>query len=137
MEQTLAIFKPDCLEKALLGKVLDKILTAGFQIKAMKMIKLTRKETESFYEIHRGKPFFTKLVEFMTEGPVVVAVLEKENAVADWRALMGKTDPHEAAEGTIRHLWAETVSRNVVHGSDSIENAQHEISFFFSQVELL
>ncbi len=137
MEQTLAIFKPDCLKKRLLGKVLDKILAEGFEVIGLKMIRLSREEAEGFYEIHRGKPFFETLINFMIEGPVVVAVLQKEHAVDDWRTLMGKTDPHEAAEGTVRRLWAETVSRNVVHGSDSVESAQREIAFFFSKMELM
>lgn len=137
MERTCAILKPDCVRKQLTGKVLNMALDKGFHLLGLKMVKLTRAQVEAFYEEHRGKPFYEKLVDFMTEGRVIVAVLEKENAINDWRALMGKTDPKEAAEGTIRRLYAETVSINVVHGSDCAESAAREIAFFFSKSELL
>lgn len=137
MERTLAIFKPDCINKKLSGIVIDKILNSGFIIVSLKMMRLKREQVEAFYNVHKGKPFYPGLINFMTEGPVIVAVLEKEHAVADWRALMGKTDPFEAAEGTLRRLYAESVSRNVLHGSDAVETANREIAFFFSESELL
>ena len=137
MEKTCAILKPDCVRKQLTGKVLNMALERGFRLLGLKMMRLTRAQAEAFYAEHRGKPFYEKLVDFMTEGRVIAAVLEKENAIDDWRALMGKTDPKEAAEGTIRRLYAENVSINVVHGSDCAETAAREIAFFFSQSELL
>jgi nucleoside-diphosphate kinase len=137
MERTLAIFKPDCVKKQLLGKVIDKILTGGFTIIGLKMMRLKREQVEAFYAEHKGKPFYLGLINFMTEGPVIVAVLKKENAVAEWRALMGNTNPLEAAEGTLRRMYAENVSRNVLHGSDAAEAAHREIAFFFSESELL
>ncbi len=137
MERTLAILKPDCVQRKFIGKVLDRVQQAGFAIKALKMIKMTRPVAEGFYAVHKGKPFFEELVEFMTEGPCVVAVLEKENAVQQWRTLMGATDPSKADEGTIRKDFAENVGRNIVHGSDSAENAAKEISYFFSDSELI
>jgi nucleoside-diphosphate kinase len=137
MERTLAIFKPDCVKKNLLGKVIDRILGGGFAIVGLKMMSLKREQAEAFYDVHKGKPFYPGLIDFMTEGPVIVAVLEKENAVADWRSLMGKTNPLEAAEGTLRRMYAENVSRNVLHGSDAEDTAQREIAFFFSESELL
>jgi len=137
MNRTLAILKPDCIQRKFIGKVIDKIEQNGFTIKAMKMIKMTRPVAEGFYEVHKGKPFFEELVDFMTEGPCIVAVLEKENAVAAWRTLMGATDPTKADEGTIRKEFAENVGRNIVHGSDSDENARREIGFFFGEAEIL
>ncbi len=137
MQRTLAICKPDCLARSLTGQVLSRIEAGGFRIVAMKMIRLTRSQAESFYDVHREKFFFPELLDFMTEGPVVVAVLEKSEAVEAWRALMGATNPAQAAEGTIRRDLAESMSRNVVHGSDSPENARREIAFFFSKSELL
>lgn len=135
MQQTLAIFKPDCIQQRVLGQVLARIEAADFRIKALRMIWLTRPMAGSFYSIHRGKPFYDELLSFMTEGPMVVAVLEKEDAVQAWRTLMGATDPGKAAPGTIRHDFASSISRNTVHGSDSEENARREIDFFFSRCE--
>ncbi len=137
MERTLAIIKPDGVARHLAGEVLALIEKSGFTLVGMKMIRLSRVQAGRFYEIHKEKPFYGELLNFMTEGPVVVAVLEKENAVEAWRALMGLTNPQQAAEGTIRRLYAENVSRNVVHGSDSPENARREIDFFFSASELI
>lgn len=137
MERTFTILKPDCVKDGHVGKIIDKILSNGFKIIAIKMLKMTRPVAEGFYEIHKGKSFFEELILFMTEGPCIVAVLEKENAVQDYRALMGATDPSKAAAGTIRKEFAENISRNVVHGADSPENASREIAYFFSTSELI
>lgn len=134
---TLAILKPDCVKKKLVGDVIKKITEAGFKIKAMKMTKLSKESAAGFYEVHKQRPFFNDLVEFMTSGPCVPIVLEKDNAVADFRKLIGATDPKEAAEGTIRKLFADSKQENIVHGSDSDENALKEIAHFFSRQELL
>lgn len=136
MERTLAILKPDCLKKKLLGTVLQRIEAAGFSIIAAKIIHLTVAQAEAFYKVHFGKPFYPGLIRFMTESPCMVVVLEKDNAVSDYRTLMGNTDPGKAEPGTIRHEYAETIQRNIVHGSDSHENAEREISYFFCKFEL-
>ncbi|RMD48675.1 MAG: nucleoside-diphosphate kinase [Ignavibacteria bacterium] len=135
--RTLAILKPDCVRKNLIGQVIQKITEAGFQIKAMKMVRLTKDSAGGFYEVHKERPFFNDLLNFMTSGPCVPIVLEKENAVADFRKLIGATNPEEAEEGTIRKLFADNVEQNIVHGSDSDENAAKEIAHFFSRKELL
>ncbi len=135
--RTLAIIKPDAVRKNLIGQIIIKITGAGFKIKAMKMLKLTKDSAEGFYEVHNGRPFFNDLVEFMTSGPCVPIVIEKENAVADFRKLIGATDPAEADEGTIRKLYADSKAENGIHGSDSDVNANIEISHFFSRKELL
>lgn len=135
--RTLAILKPDCVRKNLAGQVITKITEAGFKIKAIKMVRLTDDSAGGFYEVHKGKPFFEGLVQFMTSGPCIPIALEKENAVADFRKLIGATDPQQAEEGTIRKLFADSKSENIVHGSDSDENAAIEISHFFSRKELL
>lgn len=135
--RTLAILKPDCVQRNLTGEVITKIQQAGFSILAVKMIKLTRETATGFYEVHKGKPFFEGLINYMTESAAIPIVLEKENAVEDFRKLIGATDPAKAAEGTIRRQWAQSVTRNMVHGSDSDENASIEISFFFSRKEIL
>ncbi|MBD3385084.1 nucleoside-diphosphate kinase [candidate division KSB1 bacterium] len=137
MEQTLAIFKPDCIERKLMGKIITMIENADFAILDIKMVQLTTTAARAFYAVHKGKPFFEKLIEFMTENPILVAVLQKENAVQDWRDLMGDTDPEHAGDGTIRNEFGETVRRNTVHGSDSVTHAKEEIAFFFSRNELL
>jgi len=137
MQRTLAICKPDCVARQLTGQVLARIEAAGFRIVALKMIRMSPEQAEGFYAVHKGKPFFPELMKFMTEGPVVVAVLEKEGAVEAWRALMGATNPTNAEPGTLRRDLAESMTRNVVHGSDSPENACREIAFFFSESELL
>ncbi len=136
-KRTLAILKPDCVRKNLIGDVISKITNAGFKIVAMKMVKLTQDTAGGFYEVHRERPFFNDLINFMTSGPCVPIVLEKDNAVEDFRKLIGATNPAEAAEGTIRKLYADNVEQNIVHGSDSDENAAKEISHFFSRKELL
>jgi len=136
-ERTLTILKPDCVKDNQIGKVIDQLLNEGFEICAMKMMKLTPKTAGGFYEVHKGKPFYDSLVEFMTENRVVPIVLEKENAVAELRRVIGATDPAEAEEGTVRKLYAESKGRNVIHASDSPKNAAIEISYFFSQAELI
>jgi nucleoside-diphosphate kinase len=135
--KTLAILKPDCVEKNLIGDVVKKINEAGFKIKAIKMTRLTPASAGGFYEIHRERPFFNDLLEYMTSGPCVPIALEKENAVEDFRKLIGATNPQEAEEGTIRKLYAKDITQNIVHGSDSDENALKEISHFFTRKELL
>lgn len=136
-KRTLAILKPDCVRKNLIGEVIAKITEAGFKIKAIKMTRLTKDSASGFYEVHTGKPFFEGLVNFMTSGPCVPIALEKDNAVADFRKLIGATDPKEAQDGTIRKLFADSKSENIIHGSDSDENAAIEIAHFFSRKELL
>lgn len=130
--RTFTMLKPDSVEKGNIGAILEKINAAGFKIVAMKLTQMTRRDAETFYAIHKERPFFGELVEYMTRGPIVAAVLEKENAVEDFRALIGATNPEEAAEGTIRKLYAASISENAVHGSDSDENAAIESAFHFS-----
>ena len=137
VERTLAILKPDCVRKNITGKVIAHIEQAGFRILAMKKIRLTKETAGGFYAVHRGRPFYDSLVEFMSSGPCVPIALEKENAVADYRALIGATDPRDAAAGTIRKLYADNKGENIVHGSDSPENGLIEIAYFFSSRELI
>ncbi len=137
MERTLSIIKPDAVEKNVIGKIIDRFETNGLRIAAIKKLQLTKDDAARFYEVHKERPFFADLVEYMTSGPVVVMVLEGENAVAKNRELMGATNPKEAAPGTIRADFAESIEANAVHGSDSLENAQKEIAFFFAQREIL
>ena len=132
---TLMMIKPDAVEKGHIGNILEKVTSAGFTIKALKLTQLTVDNAESFYEVHKERPFFGELITFMTRGPIVAAVLEKENAVSDFRTLIGSTNPSEAAEGTLRKLYATSMGENAVHGSDSDENAAIEASFHFSQRE--
>ncbi len=134
--RTFTMLKPDAIENGHMGKILDMIIQAGFQIKAMKYTRLTEEQAKKFYEVHAERPFYGELVEYMTSGPIVAAILEKENAVADFRVLIGATDPAEAAEGTIRKAYAESKGRNAVHGSDSDENADIEGKFHFSASEI-
>ena len=134
---TLAIIKPDAVGAGHTGKIIDRILSGGFRIRALKMIHQTRKQAEGFYEVHRGKPFYDGLTEFMSSGPCVVMALEKEGAVKAWRDLMGATDPAKADPGTIRKEFGGSVGENATHGSDSDENAAIEISYFFSKLELV
>ncbi|NPA27919.1 MAG: nucleoside-diphosphate kinase [Epsilonproteobacteria bacterium] len=136
MERTLSIIKPDGVEKNIIGKIFDRFESNGLKIVACKMLKLSKEDAQKFYEVHKERPFFNDLVEYMTSGPVVVSVLEGENAVAKNRELMGATNPKEAEPGTIRADFAESIEANVVHGSDSLENAQKEIAFFFAQREI-
>ncbi|MDZ7767068.1 MAG: nucleoside-diphosphate kinase [Melioribacteraceae bacterium] len=135
--RTLAILKPDCVEKNLIGKVVNHIQEAGFKVFGMKMVRLTKDSAGGFYEVHKERPFFNDLLTYMTSGPCVPIALEKENAVEDFRKLIGATNPENAEEGTIRKLYAESIERNIVHGSDSDENAAKEISHFFTRKELL
>ena len=136
MEQTLSIIKPDAVAKNVVGEILTRFEKAGLRIAAMKKVQLTRADAEAFYAVHKDRPFFGELVDFMVSGPVVVSVLEGENAVAKNRELMGATDPKEAAPGTIRADFAESIDANAVHGSDSLENAAIEIAFFFAKREI-
>ena len=135
--RTLAILKPDCVRKNLIGQVIAKINEAGFKIKAIKMVRLNSDSAGGFYEIHKERPFFNDLLAYMTSGPCVPIALEKENAVEDFRKLIGATNPANAEEGTIRKMYAESIEQNIVHGSDSDENAAKEIAHFFSRKELL
>ena len=130
------MIKPDAVENGHIGAILEKITSAGFRIVAMKYNQLSRRDAEEFYAIHRDRPFFDELVGFMTRGPIVSAILEKENAVEDFRALIGATNPAEAAEGTIRKLFARDIGENAIHGSDSDENAEIEGAFHFSGREI-
>lgn len=130
------MLKPDSLEKGNIGAILEKINAAGFKIVAMKLTQMSTRDAETFYAIHKERPFFPELVEYMTRGPIVAAILEKENAVEDFRTLIGATNPEEAAEGTIRKLYAKSISENAVHGSDSDENAAIEGAFHFSGREI-
>ena len=134
---TFAIIKPDAVSAGHTGKIIDRIIAGGFGIRALKMIHQTRKQAEGFYEVHRGKPFYDGLTEFMSSGPCVVMALEKEGAVKAWRDLMGATDPAKADEGTIRKEFGGSVGENATHGSDSDENAAIEISYFFSKLVLV
>ena len=137
LEKTLAIIKPDALEKGIIGEVCKRMEDGGLKIVGMKMLQLTPKKAEGFYAVHKERPFYPSLVEFMTSGPVVPVALEKSNAVVDYRALIGATDPKEAAEGTIRKLYADNKGENIVHGSDSAENGRIEVAFFFAESELV
>lgn len=132
-ERTLAILKPDCVRKALIGEVIRRIQEAGFQIRALNMVTMSKTEAEGFYAVHEGKPFFDELTDFMSSGPCVPLVLEKENAIADFRELIGATNPAEADEGTIRSDFADSIGQNIVHGSDSVENGQKEAAYFFPE----
>jgi nucleoside-diphosphate kinase len=137
MERTLSIIKPDAVAKNVVGQILARFESAGLRIAATKKIQLSRADAEAFYAVHAERPFFGELVEFMVSGPVVVTVLEGENAMAKNRELMGATNPKEAAAGTIRADFAESIDANAVHGSDSLENAEIEINFFFAQREIV
>ena len=133
--RTFTMIKPDAVEKGHTGAIIEKITAAGFRIVALKKTQLSRPEAEAFYSVHKERPFFGELVEFMTRGPIVAAILEKDNAVEDFRTLIGATNPAEAAAGTIRQLFADSIGENAIHGSDSDENATIESNFFFSAVE--
>lgn len=134
--RTFTMLKPDSIEKGYTGAILEKINAAGFRIVAMKQTQMTKNDAESFYEIHKDRPFFGDLVEYMTRGPIIAAILEKDNAVEDFRTLIGATNPAEAADGTIRKAFATSISENAVHGSDSDENANIEGAFHFSGREI-
>ncbi len=135
--KTLAILKPDCIQRRLTGKVLDHLLQADFKIIGMKMVKLNRDTAGEFYAVHRDKPFYDDLLDFMTESEVIALALEKENAVNELRKTIGATDPAEAVPGTIRKIYAENKQNNIIHASDSDENAKTELAFFFSSKELI
>ena len=133
--RTFTMIKPDAMKKGYAGKILDQIIQAGFRVVAMKQIHLSSAQAGAFYAVHKERPFYGELVEFMSSGVIIAAILEKDNAVADFRKLIGATDPSKAEEGTIRKLYASSMGENAVHGSDSDENAQIEGSFFFSGLE--
>ena len=137
IEQTLSIIKPDATKRNLTGKINSKLEDSGLKIIAQKRILLSKTQAEDFYKVHQERPFYNDLVKFMISGPVVVQVLEGENAVSKNREVMGATNPEEAEDGTIRKEFAESLEANSIHGSDSLENAKIEISFFFSQIELV
>ena len=133
---TFTMIKPDAMENGYAGDILSLILKSGFRISALKLIHLTNHQAEKFYNIHRKKPFFDELVMFMTRSPIIVAVLKKNNAVEDFRKLIGSTNPEDAAKGTVRDLFATSMGENAIHGSDSKDNAQIESSFFFTKNEM-
>ena len=137
LEQTLSIIKPDGVKRNLVGEILGRFEQKGLRIVATRMLHLSKREAEGFYAVHRERPFFEELTTFMSSGPVVVSVLKGENAVAYHREIMGATNPAEAAEGTIRKDFAQSIGENTVHGSDSLENAAIEIAYFFAQTELV
>ena len=134
--KTFTMLKPDAVEKGHIGAILNQITASGFKITAMKLTQMTTADAETFYAIHKERPFFGELVEYMTRGPIVAAVLEKENAVEDFRTLIGATNPEDAAEGTIRKKYAASIGENAVHGSDSDENAEIEAAFHFAGREI-
>ena len=137
IEKTLSIIKPDAISRGIIGKIINDIEGAGFKIIAQKMIKLSKLQAEEFYAEHKGKSFYEPLVDFMLSNSIIVMVLEKENAIADYRKLMGATNPEKREEGTIRKKYSNSARENCVHGSDSTVSAKREISFFFSELELL
>ena len=137
IERTLCVLKPDCVRKNLQGEVLGRIQKAGFRVLGIRQLRMSREEAGEFYAVHKGRPFYDGLVEFMTSGPCVAVALEKVNAVADYRELIGATDPKEAEPGTIRKLFADSKRENIVHGSDSPENGLMEVAFFFAESELI
>ncbi|HET9697670.1 MAG TPA: nucleoside-diphosphate kinase [Terriglobales bacterium] len=136
LERTFAIIKPDAVEKNATGDIISTILAKGFRIIGMKMLHITKSQAEGFYAVHANKPFFESLSSFMSRGPIVVLALEKDNAIKDWRDLMGATNPANAAEGTIRKKWAANIENNAVHGSDADDTARFELSYFFAGYEL-
>ena len=137
MERTFAIIKPDAVAKGATGKIIDRMLDEGFKILGMRLTQLSLSDAEGFYAVHRERPFFGELTEFMSSGPCVVFALEREDAIAHWRKVIGDTNPENAAEGTIRKQFAENIGNNAVHGSDAPETAAIEISYFFRDVELV
>ena len=135
-ERTLAIIKPDAVERRLVGRIIQRIEADGFTIRAIRMVHLTQNEAEGFYAVHRERPFFASLTRFMSSGPAVVLVLEAPDAIKKWRALMGATDPAKADAGTLRKEFAESIERNATHGSDAADTAAYEIGYFFAGIEL-
>ena len=134
--RTFTMIKPDAIEKGYVGAILNKIIASGFRIVSMKMTQMSKRDAEMFYAVHQERPFFNELVSFMTRGPIIAAILEKENAVDDFRTLIGATNPEEAAEGTLRKQFAKSMGENALHGSDSNENAEIEGAFHFSVREM-
>lgn len=137
MERTLAIIKPDAVERRLVGTIVTRIEEAGFQIRALRMVSLSRGEAEGFYAVHRERPFFRSLTEFMSSGPAVVMALEAPDAIRKWRTVMGATDPDKADPGTLRREFGTSIERNVTHGSDAPDTATFELGYFFAGVELV
>lgn len=137
IEKTLAIIKPDAVKKNVIGEIISMITKAGFRILGMKYTRINKEQAGSFYEVHKERPFYNDLVDYMSSGPIVPIALEKENAIEDYRKLIGSTDPAQAENGTVRKLYGESKSFNAVHGSDSVENGLIEIGFFFSKSELV
>jgi nucleoside-diphosphate kinase len=137
IERTLAIIKPDAVERRHAGAIIQRIEEAGFQIRAMRRMRLTKPQAEGFYAVHRARPFFASLTEFMSSGPCVVLVLEAADAIKQWRTLMGATDPAKADGGTLRKQYAQSIERNATHGSDAPETAAYEIGYFFPGVDLV
>ena len=137
MERTLAIIKPDAMHRRLAGDIIKRIEASGLEIRALKLMHLTLAQAGAFYEVHKARPFYRSLCDYMSSGPVLIAVLTGEGAIARWRDLMGATDPVKAAAGTIRKDFGENIEQNAVHGSDAPETAAHEISFFFSALEII
>ena len=136
-ERTLAIIKPDAVERRVAGRILSRIETEGFQIRAMRRLHLSKRQAEGFYAVHRERPFFSSLTEFMASGPAIVMVLEAPDAIRKWRTLMGATDPAKADPGTLRKEFAQSIERNVTHGSDAPETAAFEIGYFFPGIDLI
>jgi len=136
-ERTLAIIKPDAVGKNVVGEIIAKLTQAGFKVLAMKLTRISKAQAGEFYAVHKERGFYGELVDFMSSGAIVPIALEKENAIADYRTLIGATDPAEAAEGTIRKMFASSKGENAVHGSDSVENGRNEIAFFFSESEIV
>ena len=136
-DRTLAIIKPDAVERRLAGKIIQRIEDEGFQIRAMRLVRLSRQDAEGFYDVHRQRPFFASLTEFMSSGPAVVMVLEAPEAIKKWRTLMGATDPAKADTGTLRKEFAQSIERNATHGSDAPDTAVYEIGYFFAGVDLV
>ncbi len=136
-ERTLTILKPDCVRKKLIGEVTRRIQEAGFKIVAMKMTRLTQDTAGGFYAVHKERPFYDDLCEFMSSGPCIPMILEKENAIEDFREFIGATNPEEAEEGTIRADFADGIEQNIIHGSDSVENGKKEAAYFFSESEIV
>jgi nucleoside-diphosphate kinase len=136
IQRTLAIIKPDAVARGAMGDIIGTLERRGFSVLSAKMLHITREQAEGFYAVHAGKPFFASLTTFMSDGPILVMALEKENAIAEWREIMGATNPANAKEGTIRKKWAESIERNAVHGSDAEDTARFELSYFFAGYEL-
>ena len=136
-QRTLAIIKPDAVKRGLAGKILQRIEDAGFSVRALRRLHLTKAQAEGFYDVHRARPFFASLTDFMSSGPCVVLVLEADDAIKKWRTLMGATDPAKADPGTLRKEFAESIERNATHGSDAPETAAYEIGYFFPGIDLI